>query len=202
MQNAGFDQNLDLPSGGSKFVKLTKKGEKITFRLAATPKYHTRHWIEKKPILCDKYASEDKKAPCAYCEQLARFVDKKDEGSKQKVKELSPVTTFYYPILNLDTDKPAVFQFTAKSIHFTIKRYADQGVDVFDTNWLVERTEEQGNYYPVLNLGGKPLSEEQKEALEVAKNINLDASESSSVSIGNDEKDSKKDTTAKKAVSA
>jgi hypothetical protein len=180
MPEAQFGKKLNLPSAGSKFIKLTAKGDKIKFRIASTAHYQTKHWLDKETVLCTRYNAEDKKAECINCDKHQKLVD---AGNVDEAKKIAPVTTFYYPILNLADDTAAVFQFTAKSIHYTIAGYADEGVDVFACDWSVERTEEKGNYYKVLRLDSKPLNKEQKAAIEAAKNIKFMGKESSSVVI-------------------
>lgn len=182
MPEASFGKELNLPANESKFIKLKSKGDSIKFRIAGTPHYQTKHFLgDKTVVLCTKYNSDDKDAECQYCDQYAALLDK---GDKEKARAIAPVTNFYYPIVNMETDEAQVFQFTAKSIHYTIAGYADNGVDVFNCTWQVKRTEDKGNYYQVLRLDEKPLTKEQQEAKEVAKNFNLEASkESTSVVI-------------------
>lgn len=180
MPVAEFGKKLNLPSNQSTFVKLKSKGEKIKFRIANTPHYETLHFINdgREVVLCGKFNSEDKDGLCTYCDQYVKAVDSDD---KKLARALAPVTTFYYPVLNLETGKACIFQFTAKGIHYTIGGYSDEGVDVFGCDWTVERTEEKGNYYKVLRLGDKPLPKELKEEYERASKLKLKARESSSV---------------------
>ncbi len=181
MPEASFEKNLNLPSSGGRYVKLSKKGDKIRFRIAGTPHYETKHFLGDKEIeFCGKYNSDDTKATCKYCEDYATALEMGDEKTAKQIK---PFTTFYYPILDLGDNKAKIFQFNAKGIHYTIKNYADEGVDVFACDWSVERTEEQGpNYYKVLRLDGKKLTKEQDEELVKAKGFKLSQKPSSSVS--------------------
>lgn len=190
MPEASFDKDLNLPLGGGRYVKLTNKGDEITFRIAKTPHYDTKHWLGKREFtFCGKYNAEDPKAPCEYCDDhrkaLEMAAEAKTEAKKkvheQVARDIAPTTTFYYPILDIKTSEAKIFQFTAKSIHYTIKGYSDKSVDVFGCNWSVERTEDPGSYYKVLRLDKTKLSEEQEEALSQAKAFTLDKRESSSV---------------------
>lgn len=188
MPEATFGQRLNLPSSGGSFLKLKSKGDKVRFAIANTPHYETHHWVgDKEKVLCGKYNGEDKDAFCKYCDEHKSLID---AGKKDQAKKVAPVTTFYYPIVNLSIEndpQPAVFQFTAKSIHYTISGYADEGVDVFGCTWVVERTEEQGNYYKILNLGPLKTNDKVKDALSRAKEIKLQAvRESSSVVMDED----------------
>lgn len=181
MPEASFDKHLNLPPTPGKFVKLSKLGDKIRFIIAATPHYSTKHFVtDKDVVLCNKYNSEDKSLTCKWCEQYLEELETKGEKADDQLK---PVTNFYYPILNLDTNKAQIFQFTAKSIHYTIKNYASEGVDVLTDVFKVERTEEKGNYYPVLHLPAVDLTPEQKEQLEIARKFKLSGNESGSVVV-------------------
>lgn len=178
MPEASFNKELNLPGGTGTFVKLKGKGDKLKFRIANTPHYETIHWVGDKPELCGKFNSDEKGSSCEHCEAYDRAVE---DGDEKKSKAIKAQTNFYYPILNLDTGKPAIFQFSAKSIHYTIKGYADEDVDVFNCDWSVERTEEQGNYYKVLRLGDKKLSPELQEQYELAKKLKIKSKESQSI---------------------
>lgn len=179
MPTADFDKDINLPKEIGKYAKLSEKGEKIKFVIAKTPEYETKHFLGGKDwSLCGRYNADDPEAECVYCDQYQAMVEKSDE---EGAKQLRPVTTFYYPILDLDTNKPRIFQFSAKSIHYTIKGYMNEGVDVFSGAWLVERTEEKGNYYKILRLDLKELTKEQKESLEIAKGYSMEKKESNSV---------------------
>ena len=181
MPEASFSKDLNLPKGNSLYVKLAGKGDKIKFRIATTPFYVTRHWTSPRTTeLCEKYNSDNVK-PCKHCEEYDKLMA---QDKKEEAKEHRPITTFKYPILNYEGDLPAIFEFTAKSIHYSIKGYADEGVDVFACDWSVERTEEQGNYYKVLRLNDSKLSEKQQEALDKAKTFKLADRQSSSVVSG------------------
>jgi hypothetical protein len=179
MPTAGFDDNLNLPSGNSRFIKLKAKGDKIKFRIASTPQYQTIHFIgDKKTEICARYNGGDPKAFCQYCEQAQKLMD---SGKEEEGKKLAPTTNFFYPIVNMDTNEAQIFKFTAKGIHYNIKGYSDEGVDVFACTWSVERTEDPGNYYVIKRLDEKALTEAQSKAYEVAKHFDLKAKLSSSV---------------------
>lgn len=182
MPVADFGKDLNLPSTPSVFIKLTSKGDKIKFRIADVPVYDTKHFVGDKQIeICGKYNSDDPKAKCQWCD---KWQERVKAGDKDGARAIAPVTTFYYRVLDLKENRAGVFQFNAKSIHYTIKNYADEGADVFQTDWVVERTEEPGSYYKILSLPGKPLNEEQMEQMDIAKNLKLTVGrESSSVGV-------------------
>jgi len=181
MPVADFNKKLNLPSKGGQYIRLKEKGDKVKFIIANTPHYETIHFINREVVVCGKYNSDDGKGDCEYCDMYKKAIE---DGDETKERNLRPVTNFYYPILDLTNNKPAIFQFSAKSIHYTVKNYADEGVDVFNSIWSVERTNEQGaNYYKVLCLGSPKLTKEQEEQLALAKKLEIKARESASVSV-------------------
>jgi len=181
MPEAPFGKRLNLPQSEGRFIRLEHKGDKLRFRIANTPHYQTKHFLDDKTtVFCGKYNTDDKKATCRYCDQYKKLFDEK---GKKAADHLKPVMTFYYPIVNIDTNEPQIFQFNAPSIHYTFVDYDDEGIDVFACNWSVERTEEPGNYYNIKRLSDKPLNPEQLKSLEVAKTFKLASKKSSSVVI-------------------
>src|SRR4030042_4719148 len=95
--DASFSKDINLPKGSSLYIKLASKGDKIKFRIAATPFYVTRHWTSPRTTeLCEKYNSESEK-PCKYCEEYDKL---KAEGKKEEAGAHRPIATFSYPILN------------------------------------------------------------------------------------------------------
>lgn len=188
MPEAAFGQQINVPSTGGSYIKLKGKGDKVKFIIAGTPHYETQHWIDGHPVLCDRYNGSDKNAPCQYCDQYQAALEEAgdDKDAQKLANKKGPVTTFYYPILNLADDKPAIFQFTAQSIHWNISSYADEGMNVMEQTWLVTRTETPGSYYDVKNLGIQRLTAEQEEALERASKLKIKlGKESSSVNSSN-----------------
>ena len=185
MPEASFGKKLHLPQNEGRFIKLEHKDDKIRFRIANTPHYQTKHFLDDKTaVFCEKYNTEDKQATCRYCDQYQRIFDEK---GKKAAEYLKPVVTFYYPIVNMDTNEAQIFEFRARSIHYTIAGYADDGIDVFAYTWGVARIEEPGNYYLIKRLTDKPLSQPQLDAMKVAKTFRLASKKSSSVVINGDE---------------
>jgi hypothetical protein len=182
MPEAGFDRNINLPSGGGKYFRLKAKGDKIKFLIANTPHFETKHWVsDREAVMCDRYNGQGKNAVCKNCEQykdlLALAGDEKDKV--EQANKLKPQVTFFYPVLDLKTDEPVIFQ-TSPSVHWTIVGYKEEGVDVFNCAWSVERTEEPGKYYEVRRLDTIKLTKEQDEALVLAKQIVLSKGQVSS----------------------
>jgi len=186
MPDADFGKKLNLPSADGRYAKLAKKGDKIKFRIANTPHYETKHFLpEKEVVFCEKYNADDPTLTCKYCDDYQTAFD---IGDEVMAKQLRPSTTFYYPILDLNLNKARIFQFTAKSIHYSIKGYADEGVDVFACDWSVERTEESGaNYYKILRLDTSALDKVQMEQLLIAKEFKLESKTSKSIQVDDPE---------------
>jgi hypothetical protein len=173
---AGFKRDLNLPTTGSKYIKLKSKGDKLKFLIAGTPHYETKHWVsDREAILCDKYNSPDKKADCDYCSQYAQLIKDagSDKGLIEEANKLRPQVTFYYPVLDLTNNVAGVFQ-TSPSVHWTIVGYSEDDVDVFKCAWSVTRTEEPGKYYETRRLDPVKLTPEQEEVLATAKTLNLE----------------------------
>lgn len=175
MPEAGFNRDLNLPTGNSNYIRLKAKGDKVKFLIASKPHYETKHWIgDRETVLCEKYNSDDKKAKCQNCQEWQKQLEAAGEDKKkvEQANKLKPSVTFYYPILDLKQNISAIFQ-TAPSVHWTIVGYAEEKVDVFACAWTVERTEEPGNYYVTRRLDAVKLNEEQEEELAKAKLIKL-----------------------------
>ena len=178
-----FGQELNLPKGESKYLKLRNKGDYIVFRIAGTPVYETDHWINREKVSCDKYNSLDNDAPCHYCDEYEAAVSADD---KQAIRDLKPVTTFMYPILDRTSGKAGIYQFTAKSIHYGIDGYSKMGIDVFGCDWRVDRNkqtvDEAGpEFWSLKRLGEGVLSKEEKAELKRANEFELEGKQSESV---------------------
>lgn len=189
MPEAGFDRNINLPSGGGKYFRLKAKGDKIRFLIASTPHYETKHWIsDRESVLCNKYNGQGKGAVCDLCNKHKELLTSagEDKVKIDAANKLKAKTDFFYPVLNLVTDEPMIFQ-TTPSVHWDIVGYKEDGVDVFGCAWSVERTEEPGKYYSTRRLDAVKLTPEQQEALEQAKLIPLDRGLSSSTVVDESE---------------
>ncbi len=185
MPEAAFNKRLNLPQNRGHFVKLEHKDDKIKFRIANTPHYQTKHFLDDHTaVFCGKYNSEDPKATCRYCDQYQKIFDEKGKKAAERMK---PVVTFYYPIVNMDTNEAQIFEFRARRIHYTLVGYDDDGIDVFGCTWSVTRLEEPGNYYEIRRLNDKPLNKEQQDALKVAQSFHLASRKSSSIVVADDQ---------------
>lgn len=189
MPEADFDRNINLPTSGGKYIRLKAKGDKIKFLIASKPHYETKHWIsDRETVLCEKYNGQPKGAVCSYCEKYKDQLALAGDNKKliEAANKLRAGVTFYYPVLNLDTDEPNIFQ-TAPSVHWTIVGYKEEGVDVFKCAWSVVRTEVAGNYYEVRRLDSVKLTDEQEDAYQQAKQISLNKGKASTSVVEEEE---------------
>jgi len=161
MPRLSFGDNI--PSGGGRFVSLNKQGDAITFRLAGEPFFEFIHWMDgpdgnKERTPCVRLNNPDEGLDCPLC----------DAGDRAKSK-------FYYPILNRDTGRAAIFR-TSASVHIAIDSEFRDGIDVFKYDYRVTRIggEDPNKYYRVTRLPEpKPLSKDEEEQLEEAKLIDV-----------------------------
>lgn len=191
MPEANFDRNINLPTSGGKYIRLKAKGDKIKFLIANTPHYETKHWIsDKETVMCDKYNGQPKGSVCNMCNKHKELLDLAGEDKKliQQANNVRAVTTFFYPILDLKTEEPAIFQ-TSPSVHWTIVGYKEDEVDVFACAWSVERTEVAGNYYEVRRLDPPKMTPSIKEGLEKAKAIALNKGKASRTVVEENEQE-------------
>lgn len=162
MPKLSFGENI--PSGGGRFVSLNQQGDTITFRIAGEPHFEFLHWMDsedgskKERTDCVRLNNPDEGLECPLC----------DAGDRAKSK-------FYYPILNRDTERAAIFR-TSASVHIAIDSEFRDGIDVFKYDYKVTRVggEDPNKYYRVTRLPEpKALSDDEKLELEKAKEIDV-----------------------------
>lgn len=180
MPSIDYNEDIDLPgTSRSQFISLQNKGEKIRFRLANKAHFRGRHWNpkEKAPEDCPRINSDEY---CEYCEKFESGVMPPEVkvDKKGKITEgrnwYKPSVQFLYPILNRDTGESQIFQ-TSLIVHLAIRNAAKAGVDVYKSDWQVERTEESpAAYYSVVRLDPIPLTKDDKATLEEAKEIDFE----------------------------
>ena len=175
MPQADFDKKLVIPGQGNsqgQIIKLEKKNDKVSFLIAGTPHYVGKHWVgEDRPVICNRVAQEDPDAECEWCAKL----DAGEENPHARNKSYRPQMQFYYPIVNLADNKPAIFQ-TGSLVHSTIKDNAEKGIDVFKSPWLVTRNEgdDPGKYYSTLRLDPVEITPEIEQAKKDAAEFDLE----------------------------
>jgi hypothetical protein len=161
MPDADFQNEIPGNTFRSDFFQLSKKGDRIKFRMFAKPFYIAKHWItDQEAINCSKLNSENRDAHCEYCEKFENGVANPNHRSGS----YKPNLQFYYPIINRGTHIAQIFQ-TSISVHMAIKEAADAEIDVYKADWQVTRNEgSPANYYGVVRLDPTPITEEEKQS--------------------------------------
>lgn len=182
MPTANFGESVDFSA--SRFTKLKSKGDKIQFRILDAPFYDGKHFLkdgdEWDVQPCPRI---NEGAECEYCEKFfkAHREAKKDGLSQDDTRKLTdpwkPSISFYFPVLNRDTEKFEVFQ-TTKSVRDAIETEREMGTNVLTTDFVVLRTEKPGSgYYKVSTVDSsktKDLSPKEVEEAEKGLEIGLE----------------------------
>src|SRR3990167_2146195 len=159
MPTAEFSDDIPGATFRSDFVQLSKKGDRIKFRIFAKPFYIGKHWLgDREAVNCPRINSKDDKVTCEYCEKFEQGITNPGHRSGT----YKPNLQFYYPIIDRDLHAAAIFQ-TSVSVHMAIKEAADAGIDVYKSDWQVTRNEgDKANYYCVVRLDAIPVSEDER----------------------------------------
>jgi len=180
-----------LPSGGSQFIKLSSKGDKVRIRLLDAPFVEGKHFFQKgvddtgKPIWdiqgCSRINDGGK---CEHCEKFFTIKRKiKKESDKTIIAQLNkeadqwkPSTFVHYPVLDRLNAQFAVFQ-TTVGVRQQIEDEYVLGTKVLEVDFNVLRTENPGSgYYKVSKVDSSettPLLPSEEEAIEAYKSMNL-----------------------------
>jgi hypothetical protein len=186
MQTLDFDS--DIPSRGNMYFRVKQKGDQIQFRLAQNPTYVGKHFIQKEDGWdvpgCPRINSQEE---CEMCElyfgEMAE-VKKLKEVDPPKAKLLerearkhAPAITFYFPVLNRDTQKFVILQ-TTGGVRNKMKAQHDAGIDVFKRDWILRNTgsANPGEIYsliPVDSAETEELTPEEEIEFQKAKDFDL-----------------------------
>lgn len=174
-----------LQTGNSPFSKLKSKGEQIQFRLLGAPFIEGKHFFELEDGWdiqpCNRVNGEGK---CDHCDIYWSIIGKaKKTGDKtilkQAEKEAKPYQnsiSVYYPVIDRNTGKFAVFQ-TTPGVRKEIEAEYEVGTKVLDIDWIVLRTENPGSsYYKVSKVDSadtSPLTSDELEEVGRFKTIDL-----------------------------
>jgi hypothetical protein len=186
MQEIKFGE--EMPNSGSKFLKVKQKGDKLKFRLAQQPVYVGKHFIKVSDswdvTSCDRINNQE---GCGYCDLFfqAKAEEKKNkdtnpEESKKwgnEARIYSPAITFYFPVLNRDTESFGILQ-TTQGVRNKINAQHEAGIDVFKKDWILHNTgsENPGDRYalvPVDSADSKPFTEKEEEEFKKAQEFDL-----------------------------
>lgn len=185
MPVAEFGEKVNF--GASKFTKLKSKGDKIHFRILGAPFYDGKHFMESSEsdsgwevVPCPRI---NEGGECEICEMFfkAHRSAKKDGLDKKETDKLTqpfkPAISFYYPVLNRETEEFEVFQ-TTQGVRNQIEAKIELGIKVMDKDLIVVRTEQPGsNYYSldvVDSADTKELTGKEMTEVEKGKKTNLE----------------------------
>lgn len=171
----------------SKFIKLKSKGDKIQFRILGKYVFDGKHFIGEK--VNGKWEGEVVDCPrindgaeCETCEMFfaAHRSAKKDNLTKAETEKLvnpfKPSISYYFPVLNRDTEQFEVFQ-TTPGVKNAIDAKLELNPKLLERDLVVMRTEMPGNYYSldvVDSEDTKPLSTKEKEEIKKSQEANLE----------------------------
>lgn len=162
-----YNPSFTSKRSNNEIVKLAKKGDSITIRVADYPNYYGQHWLdtEKKYVPCPRVNSPDLNNPefCGYCEDFGR-------GNKDMKAKVS----FVFPVVDRKTHK-AIFFETSQMVWTEMVNAEKKGIKIFDYDWLIERTENKPKYYEITRLEKEPLDELDQKAMEEAKTLDTEA---------------------------
>lgn len=197
VQPLGFGQKL--PSSGNTFLRLKTKGEQVQFKIAQEPVYDGKHFMQLSDpetgevrwdvTECPRIAEGEE---CQYCEQyfelmamIKKFKKAEDvdddhpevKRMKQDARKYAVSIQHYFPILNRNDGKFAILQIT-NGVKNKFNAQFENGIDVMSKEWILRNT---GSASPVeryaLSLVDsadvKPLTDEETEEFEKAKNYDL-----------------------------
>lgn len=187
MQTLNFGEQL--PSSGNMYLRVKQKGDKITFRLAQNPAYVGKHFMTKPDGSwdvqgCPRINSQEECENCeAYFSGMAESKKLKEtdaEAAKQierDARKYSCAITFYFPVLNRDTEAFGVLQ-TTQGVRNKLNAQHEAGVDVFKKDWILMNTgstnpNELYSLIPVDSADSKPLSEKETAEFEKAKEFDI-----------------------------
>lgn len=187
MKSINFGEQL--PSSGNIFLKVKQKGDQIRFRIAQNPVYSGKHFLLKENggwdiQSCPRVNDGEE---CDKCElyfkgmaEAKKLRDTDPEESKKIEKEArvySCAITFYFPVLNRDTESFGILQ-TTQGVRNKINLQHEAGVDVFKKEWILRNTgstnpNEIYSLVPVDSADVKQFSEKEALEFEKAKNFDL-----------------------------
>lgn len=184
--NIGERTALD---SSNKFIQLKAKDEKVKFRIINTSySYDGKHFLKDEKGNWDiQYCPrimENKTCPlCEKFSEAKRQAKELKNENKEVTKELentiktyNPKITFYYAILNRETQLAQILK-TVLTFRLFIDNEREQGVDVLKYDYIIQRTEKPGNYYAFTRIDSamsKPLTEEEEKQVEIGKKWNIE----------------------------
>jgi hypothetical protein len=185
MPSFNMGETLNIDKGGL-FVKLKSKGNKIKFRLIKGGYYDGKHFIKNGEnwivSYCPRIMNE---LPCEHCvkyfdirTQANLIEDKKEKESVMKEAQKFQVKmTFYYPIIDREDGKGKILK-TTMSVRQDLEAEFKDGINVFDYDYVLTRTEESpAKYYKLTRMDSKQcvdLTDEEVKEMGKLGSMNLE----------------------------
>jgi hypothetical protein len=190
---ANFGEEINTSS--NLFSKLKAKGDTIHFRILGVPYYDGKHFSKDDN---DKWVITpcpriNEKQECETCKKyFAAMADVKKmqangepkhviEEAKKVANKYSASVSVYYPIINRKTETFQIFQ-TGMGVRNKIEAEVKLGTPVLKRDFIVLRTEQQGNYYALTKVDSADTKEYTEKELEEVKKF--EATDLESLIIG------------------
>jgi hypothetical protein len=194
MSVQSLDFGQEIPKKGGRFFRVKEKGDSITFRIAKSPVFIGKHFIQNDTgwdvIECQRISGGGE---CEWCELFfaAKAEEKeakasgdveREKGAKSEARKYSPATIFYFSVLNRDTEEMVILQ-TTSGVRNEINKQYENGVKLFERDLILRNTgsespKDRYSLSVVDSSESKPLSEKETESLQKAKDFNLTTLES------------------------
>lgn len=198
VQSLSFGQKLPS-TGGSNFLRLKQKGEKVQFRIAQEPVFDGKHFMQLSDPETKEVKWEVTECPriadgseCNYCEQYFELMDmvkkfkaaEKVEDDHPEVKRMrqdarkyAVSIQFYFPIVNRNDGKFAILQVT-NGVRNKFNAQFENGIDVMSKEWILSNTgspspNERYSLSLVDSADVKPFTPEEEEEWKKAKAYDL-----------------------------
>jgi hypothetical protein len=184
-----LEMGQQLPSSGNMYLRVKEKGDQITFRIAQNPVYTGKHFLPLADGKWDVFSCPriNEGTECETCEmyfkakaeakKLKDAGDKKATDADNEARKYSCAISFYFPVLNRDTEEMGILQVT-QGVRNQINAKHEAGVKVFERDWTLMNTGKVGKErYFVDTIDSsevKPLTE--KEDIELTKALAFDLS--------------------------
>jgi hypothetical protein len=180
MPYANFGEEINTSS--NLFFKLKAKGDTVHFRILGVPYYEGKHFSQDadgKWVItpCPRI---NKNGECELCKQFfAAMADVKKmqvnkepeeviKEAKKAANKLGATVSVYYPIINRKTETFQIFQ-TGMGVRSKIEAEVQLGTPVLKRDFIVLRTEKQGNYYALTKVDSADTKEYTEKELEEVK---------------------------------
>lgn len=183
--------SYDQPFSSGNFDLITRlkdKDQKIQFRLIGKPYYNGKHFLDnddgtKSVVDCVRI---NLKATCDICEKYFTIIKESKltndktliEEGKKKANPFKAALSFYFPVINRETETFQVFK-TTLSVRNHIEEETKLGTPIMERDFVVVRTEKPGpNYYSFSRVDSsetKKLTDKEKEEIEKFKSMDLES---------------------------